>query len=1227
MKSLSVLLSIVCTFALAAAPLEIASVAPEPGVEVASPVPGVYKMTARTGKNPPKSAQYRRFILHLKQPLDLRGKELRFNASSKTGDAVLALFVRAFGSDRAKPDLSYLNYAYPFRKNPGPHSIRLAQAWARGILSWEPGIITGRDASAVTRIQFFVGSRTEDAPLELELSGFEVRPFAPNRLADTEEAVPAMFDPANLTLTGGTLEKISVGGRPALRLTATRGGRMDLKFELPFAIDMTQKQFSFRLASPDEVNLSGITVAMGRAGGKPDWLHKAWGTPLAITPGGSFRVYAASAGETLKFECRETSGKPADRVSSINFTFSCSIPDSGKFVLDLSDFAFGPVRPTGLAATDHWSPVPVYAKKPARVKHPVGPIREREIARARENVRRHQWAREQLEAIRRQAAYWLDPAHADLEFWLPAGEAFAKCQCPNCHTQPEYAWNGNPVSEDGRTIRCNKCKMVFPNEKFPENTTYTVQNPDGSTKTLRCYLGPDQIGAGENIGPRHHISGALRQAKIRRIYAVRPLALLYAIEGKKEYAETVRRVLLRFAELYPTYSVKFRATAFKSPREGHYMAGKLCAWKFLDSAMLPGLMVAYTLTYPSGVYSDADKLKIENGIAREYLWMITAYPPDADYCSNAVPAHFNCAAMCAAVLGDHDAMQWVVAGLPTFLKKYYRRDGFWHEVTASYANMANGPLTQLAATLHGYSDAADYRGKDRYENLNVPAMLPELDRVLSCMAPGILPTLYLPAVNDSSWNATQSLEQLELVADMRGDDAARELANHVAHRYPVAWARESLFRRDPEQDKPARCPEMLSRGWIVPGGGWAILRRPETAEKSATVLTYPGFSASHIHQCTLGFLSCEDGKEVIQDLGYQGAFHPAHRWIASILAHNLVIVDRQLQRSGRYAEIELFSGDTQVLAVRAAGYRTAGKDVTRYARTLADVPLPGGRKYLVDFFEVVGGKQHAYTFHAAGPKFAADLAAGANPDKPETLGGPELGTKFVKNVRAAAMPAGTHRFAWELDPKTTTVMHFAAAKPGRTVFFEAPGGRAGSLEEVKLHLVSAEQPGPDNVFATVIESGAPDKLQVRKVARQDAADRTALSVEHAAGRDLVTLYKNGDFTVERRAADGKLVYTMISGDRELGGLRGIPELRGKITAVSPDGHTLSTDLERLPDGVDWRNKIVSFDGLYDGAYRLAGAARENGKVVLKLAPDELPRAIEAGLRFLMRPAVEKTFRP
>ena len=48
---------------------------------------------------------------------------------------------------------------------------------------------------------------------------------------------------------------------------------MDLKFELPFAIDMTRKQFSFRLASPDEVNLSGITVAMGRAGGKPDWLH------------------------------------------------------------------------------------------------------------------------------------------------------------------------------------------------------------------------------------------------------------------------------------------------------------------------------------------------------------------------------------------------------------------------------------------------------------------------------------------------------------------------------------------------------------------------------------------------------------------------------------------------------------------------------------------------------------------------------------------------------------------------------------------------------------------------------------------------------------------------------------------------------------------------------------------------------------------------------------------
>ena len=154
MKSLSVLLLAFCAFALTAAPLEIASVAPEPGVKVESPSPGVYRMTARTGKNPPKSAQYRRFILHLEQPLDLRGKELRFNASSKTGDAVLALFVRAFGSDRAKPDLSYLNYAYPFRKNPGPHSIRLAQARARGILSPARRASPRRSAACAITIPF-----------------------------------------------------------------------------------------------------------------------------------------------------------------------------------------------------------------------------------------------------------------------------------------------------------------------------------------------------------------------------------------------------------------------------------------------------------------------------------------------------------------------------------------------------------------------------------------------------------------------------------------------------------------------------------------------------------------------------------------------------------------------------------------------------------------------------------------------------------------------------------------------------------------------------------------------------------------------------------------------------------------------------------------------------------------------------------------------------------------
>lgn len=65
--------------------------------------------------------------------------------------------------------------------------------------------------------------------------------------------------------------------------------------------------------------------------------------------------------------------------------------------------------------------------------------------------------------------------------------------------------------------------------------------------------------------------------------------------------------------------------------------------------MVP-LVTAYDLTRDSGVYSDADKVKIENDLFREYKRMMVAYPPWRDL---TLPFGYAGMAYAGQVLGDH----------------------------------------------------------------------------------------------------------------------------------------------------------------------------------------------------------------------------------------------------------------------------------------------------------------------------------------------------------------------------------------------------------------------------------------------------------------------------------------------------------------------------------------------------------------------------------------------
>ena len=1013
---------------------------------------------------------------------------------------------------------------------------------------------------------------------------------------------------------------------------------------LPEPIDLRGKEFHFTAdALRGATSVVGLFIRMFNAGErKPAWSHCTWNFPFRKFAQSQFTTFR-EGGSNVEWETHVLSGSEAAKINRIEFHIATQM-DNKDLQIRFSNFRVQELTPLSQEeirsrkATEKWTNVPVYSDKAVPLR-PAGSIRPEDIQRAKENIRRHKWAKNYYDSqMKKHIDFWMNLDEEGIKLMVPAEDAWFKCLCPNCGTQPEFAWKGDAVlMPDMKSIRCTKCKMVFPNEKYPENYTYTIKERDGREKTFRCYRGKNQIGAGENFGPNYHISGAVNYVKIRKIGTIFYPAFQYALSGDIKYAKRVRDVLLRFAEVYPNYTVKYRATPYATPRTSRFgMGGKLCAWKVHDSGNMYQVFNAYAMTRSSGVYTEADRLAIENRLCREYKWLITAFPP-ADACSNAIPQHMTAGALCASLLGDHELMDWVLLGengFISFIAKWYSRDGHWHENTASYANMANEPMIRLVAALNGYSDPPEYTGDDRYDNLDILALIPELRQVFSGMAPANLPTGSLPAFNDSAFNAPQRMTQLEFLSALDPSEENRQLMAYFVTGTPRQPNEVSLLYRDPEIKWNGVLPECMATSCLMPGPGWVVLRRPETARQSAVSMMYSGYINSHSHSSTLGYLYCDYGKELSSELGYLSYWHPLLKWLQSALAHNIVLVDGQSQSSARQGYPELFA-DGAISAIRVAA-PSCYPDVTeRYERMLLNIPLSGKRQYLADYFYVKGGQKHLFAFHADGKNFAPPAGIQFAPaELPDNLDAAS-GKKFIQSTEGADLPAGMHAARWDFDKSIQTTLHFAAAKPMKLYHSTAAGLRDmnSPYTDVPLHLFFAESDGPENAFASVLSATKDAVPTVNEVKSLDLAPgsrpATALQIDHVDGTDLV-IFSNDtageillqDYPDFRQSARTAIVRLRGGKAKTLWCENGSVAL-GEAALTAPatlTGIIQSVDAAKKTVTVQWDDsaaaQIRPGDRLYlpkaaDGVY-LIRSAESNGKIsVITMDPSEKLR-LKAG---------------
>ena len=880
-------------------------------------------------------------------------------------------------------------------------------------------------------------------------------------------------------------------------------------------------------------------------------------------------------------------------------------------------------------------------KPPANVTHPCGLYKPADIERAKLNYQKHDWAKTTVQGFISNSQFWLKASDEDLEYWIPDLTPFRVVDCPKCGAGWRFAWGG-----DDKRITCKNCGFSWPDENYPEDKVQSFPDPVGAEQNIPYYEGTPSKVYGSAQSPIYRLSGRLRYNRINRLTSLGAVGKAYVFTEDIAYAQAARRALLRLAEVYPHYLPHDWGNIYQD--YGNLQSGKFSGWKLHDAGTFGELALAYDLTYNSGVYSDEDKVKIEEGCFREFARLMTATPARG-CCINDGPYAMGAGVLAGLILGDHKTIAWAIEppdGFIGFLERYFYRDGHWYEASPSYEGMTLGDIYVTPEALRGYSDPPEYTNPDRYDNLNLLDH-PLMRKILLAGAPETMPDGNLPPTNDSTFGAKYPRQRTEQQYYWYPSDYhMRMMAWAFGGKPGDSGAEYSLFRRDPDLYFTGVEPlAPSSKGVVRPGAGYAIMRTGAERSDAALLLDYGPHGSGHGHPDRLNILYYDFGTEMVTDLGYLGAGHPNHPWIRSTASHHHVLVDGKPQANAG-GELEAFCGDGPIQATIASA-RNVYKDITSvYRRYLALIDHGIGRRYVVDLFEVVGGSDHQWGFHGDGQSFippALDYRDIAT----DELGDPKTGYQYMSDVKAADAP-GPFVAEWIADEAANfgTRLHMMG-QPGTTLIYAKANGlrdRSDPFGERDMYKLLVRRPGPENQFISVFEifrgeaTGIAEAIEL--ATETEAGFARAVRVRYDDTTDIIIIADRDAAESRVTLSDypglnfsGRMGVVSLRGDEVerlwmLGGshlsygtmtLDADPIYEGTITKLDAETSTATIDVA-LPQGDIWKGQQLLVAGRTDGAYEIDSVVGvEGGQTTLKLA-DEPIFTCEEGDAFSIVPS-------
>ena len=774
---------------------------------------------------------------------------------------------------------------------------------------------------------------------------------------------------------------------------------------------------------------------------------------------------------------------------------------------------------------------------------------------------------EQLEAATREI---LALPTADLLALVPVQTPFITSDCPACgHAGYTRGLDRNQwkFSLPDR-LTCVKCTATFPSEKYPLNHRETFLNTVGEKVEIAFHR--------DATGARHALPGAIHSAQhgwlAQNLIA---LARLYQLTGDDRYAHRVVLVLERYAQVFPHYLVKdflqpkstepgfvgkakptyvYVSTGGPWMRDGRRYAEKPSepaasekrtntpygwtqsrwGWSRWGNEFPDELLVAYDLLQSSDAFekiSAARGADVRRHILEDLFGNAIAFLqafPFYYHLHNNASGQIADIIRAGRVLGRPDWVHYGYRWSRDVLEQYaFSRDGAFAE-SPGYLYVFLASQEANFTALNGYSDPPGYVSPNglRLDNLGASGALAFLQKSQSAVARTLFPNGSLLPLGDN-----------------RHDDFAD----------PLAW--------------PANGRAALTRSQnvLLPGYGHAVLGDGAGDRQVQAHLQFSKFTdVVHTHLDGLSLMLWAFGSEFFTDVGYHKTKYRGYA--TTTLSHNTVVIDRAPQKGAEpKGSVLLYEPNlpgVSLVQVEAAG-AYEGR-ASRYRRTLLLNTRDPAAPYLVDVFEVRGGRTHDYVLHgptifdstaetalplaplpgerpllAPGERWSDDTAkvpygvftrvrhAAADPDFSVTfkLVNPFERPEFFPNERYPARPTfhyaaapAAYRDRLELGVRT----HFPAGAGSRELYLaDSPSltrtGLEGSAltEKLKRPSLLLRRTGTDgltSVFVAVHEPyyGRPKINAVRRLPLQNARDTgVALEIETANGTDLVLLTLDG----------------------------------------------------------------------------------------------------------------------